>query len=68
MPDDENEMYSGFDPYAVLETCTENIMQLHRSQQASNMQISQVLTLLTQMNAQILNLSERLYRLEDDGK
>ena len=68
MPESENEMFNSYDPYTVLETCTENIMQLHRAQQASNIQMSQVLTLLTQMNAQILNLSERIYRLEGDGK
>ena len=59
-------MENSLDPYDLLVNCTESIKSLHRHQQGTDLQISQALTMMTQLNSQIIMLSERLTKLEDD--
>jgi hypothetical protein len=58
-------MENEWDPYEVLINCTESIKALHRMQQGSDLQVSQAITLMTQLNSQIIMLSERINKLED---
>lgn len=67
MPDDD-EIFNDFSPYDILAGHSEQILNLHRINQAQAMQISQLMTLMTQINSQMIVMSERLWRLEDDGR
>lgn len=59
-------MLNDIEPYDILQQCTEGIGALHRHQQGTDLQISQAITMMTQLNSQILMLSERINKLEDD--
>lgn len=66
--DDDEGININFDPYEIILQNSNNIHTLHQMLQTQTMQVTQLMTLLTQMNQQIITQSQRIDLLTANTK